>query len=148
MKTFYVDVDINKRQLHNLRPVNLASAPALPAAGQVYFDTTLLIMRMYTGTQWVSLSGNKPGDVNYDGMAIYDSSMNGRVTFDLSNLSTDRTVSMEMADTDVIRFTKDVWDSPIDPASADDISLGFTAGSHWLNTVSKRLFIASSTLLG
>ena len=148
MKKFYVDIDVNKRELYNARPVNLASAPSLPGSGQFYFDTTLGVIRGYTGSKWVSLNGDKPGNIDATGMAIYESANNSNITFDLSNLTVDREVVLEIADTDIIRFTKDVWDSTLDPSVADDSDSGYSAGSHWLNTISKRLYICTDASVG
>lgn len=51
-KLFVVDIDLLKNQLLQARVENLASAPASPALGQIYFDTTLSAYRIWNGTRW------------------------------------------------------------------------------------------------
>jgi len=46
------DVDIDKHSWENQVIENLASAPAGPVEGQVYYDTTLKEIRCWNGTEW------------------------------------------------------------------------------------------------
>lgn len=41
--------------------IGLSSAPATPSVGQVYYDTTLQNIRVWTGTQWNSVTGGGGG---------------------------------------------------------------------------------------
>ena len=41
--------------------IGLSSAPASPAVGQVYYDTTLQNIRVWSGTQWNSVTGGGGG---------------------------------------------------------------------------------------
>jgi len=54
-KSFLVDIDLNKNQLLQARLENLATAPAAPVAGIVYYDTTLNKARYYNGTIWLTI---------------------------------------------------------------------------------------------
>jgi hypothetical protein len=54
----------------NFTPIDvvaLASAPASPNSGWIYFDTTLSALRVYTGSAWVSLGsgGGTAGDATF-----------------------------------------------------------------------------------
>lgn len=148
MKRFYTDLDINKRQLINPRVENRASAPSIPSVGQVYFDTTLKIARVYTGTEWISLNGDKPGDVHSDGFRIVRDANVSSVTFDLSKLGNLRNTVIEIANTDKIVLRKDNLTTPLDPSVNDDSSQGYSVGSHWANTATYRHFICASATVG
>ena len=50
MAKFLTSIDLQKNQLVRARVENLASDPASPVAGQVYFNTTTGRLRYYSGT--------------------------------------------------------------------------------------------------
>ena len=50
------DLDLNKNELQNATIQNLASAPASPVAGQVYYNTATNKYMGYNGSDWVDLS--------------------------------------------------------------------------------------------
>lgn len=54
-KIFLVDIDLNRNQLVQVRIENLATAPSSPLAGQIYFDTTLNKLRVWSGTAWLTM---------------------------------------------------------------------------------------------
>ncbi|MEA5110362.1 hypothetical protein SDC9_36959 [bioreactor metagenome] len=54
-KIYLVDIDLNRNQLVQVRIENLATAPASPLAGQMYFDTTLNKLRVWSGTAWLTM---------------------------------------------------------------------------------------------
>lgn len=51
---FYVDFDLNQNELQNAVIQNLASAPATPVAGQMYYNTVDKLLYVYDGTNWVA----------------------------------------------------------------------------------------------
>jgi hypothetical protein len=54
---------IQERSVQQL--VSLASAPASPAAGWCYFDSTLKELRVYDGAQWLTLMAPEAVDTYF-----------------------------------------------------------------------------------
>lgn len=48
------NLDLCKNEIQNVRLQNLPSPPANPVEGQVYYDTTLKVKRVYNGTKWTT----------------------------------------------------------------------------------------------
>ena len=68
-KKVYVQLDLQKTALLNLVIQNLATAPASPVSGQVYFNTTDSCQYYYNGSVWVKTEAQAtiptiPTDVN------------------------------------------------------------------------------------
>ena len=54
---FLADIDLAKNTLLNASVQPLAVAPPDPVVGQVYFDTALVKLRVWTGTEWADATG-------------------------------------------------------------------------------------------
>lgn len=59
-KKFLVSINLNQNELQNARIQNLATPPASPAEGQIYFDTTAGDKSIYfwDGTTWIDVGGD------------------------------------------------------------------------------------------
>ena len=78
-----VDLDLNQNELQNGVLQNLASAPATPKAGQLYFNTADHKVYVYNGTQWVD--GTSPGTTYIFSTGLTESS--GTVTLNQATTS-------------------------------------------------------------
>ena len=58
---FLADIDLAKNALLNASVQPLAVAPSDPVVGQVYFDTALVKLRVWTGTEWADATGTGTG---------------------------------------------------------------------------------------
>lgn len=71
-RSILTNVDYNRNELQNARIQNLASAPSTPVAGQIYYDTTLNVLRVYTGGAWVAANGSDIPDSTITSAKIAD----------------------------------------------------------------------------
>lgn len=58
-RKFLVGIDLNKNELSNAVIQNLATAPATPSAGQIYYNTTDNAIYFYNGSAWVQPSASQ-----------------------------------------------------------------------------------------
>ena len=55
-RKYLTPIDLTKLELQNAKIQNLATAPASPVTGQIYFDTVLGYLRVWDGTAWKNTS--------------------------------------------------------------------------------------------
>lgn len=76
-KKFFVDIDLQKQQLRQVRIENVARASGVssPVSGQMVFDTTVSRMAFYNGTSWEFLNQVAVDTINYKGAIAHNGSV-------------------------------------------------------------------------
>lgn len=83
-KKFLTNLDLAKNQILNVALQNLASAPASPVAGQIYFNTTDVRIYFWDGTAWVDVSGDLRSVIGGSGLTATYSADGDEVTLDVN----------------------------------------------------------------
>ena len=83
-KKFLTNLDLAKNQILNVALQNLASAPASPVAGQIYFNTTDVRIYFWDGTAWVDVSGDLRSVIGGSGLTATYTADGDEVTLDVN----------------------------------------------------------------
>lgn len=86
------NISLNKKELQNAAIQNLAVAPGSPVAGQIYFDTALTKLRIWSGSAWLDMPDGTGANDFLTGLSFNTS--DGVLTATVSNQS-DVTVDLD-----------------------------------------------------
>lgn len=85
-KKFLTNLDLTQNQILNVAVHNKVGPPSSPVVGQIYFDTTPSVLRMFfwDGTQWVDMSGDIQDVLGGNGLTASTSANGDVITLDVN----------------------------------------------------------------
>lgn len=85
-KKFLTNLDLSKNQILNVAVHNNAGTPDSPVVGQIYFDTTPSVLRMFfwDGSAWVDMSGDIQDVLGGAGLTASTSANGDIITLDVN----------------------------------------------------------------
>lgn len=85
-KKFLTNLDLTQNQILNVAVHNNAGAPSSPVVGQIYFDTTPSVLRMFfwDGSAWVDMSGDIQDVLGGSGLTASTSANGDVITLDVN----------------------------------------------------------------
>ena len=136
---FLTNIDLNKNQIVNVAVHNNAGNPSAPVQGQIYFDTTTGVKKLflYNGTAWIDLTGDITSVVA--GAGLTGGGTGGDVTLDVN--VDNATIEIN---TDIVRV-KDlgITSAKLNDGAVTTIKLGDNQV-----TLAKLAQVANNTVLG
>lgn len=114
-RKFLTPIDLNKLELQNAAIQNLATDPASPVQGQIYYNTVVDKIKVYDGTAWVTV-GNSNEEIHDIVADLIDAGTGISVTYN------DGSDSLVIANTGVLSLTGTASEVDV-TASAGNITI-------------------------
>lgn len=136
-KKFLCNIDLNKNELQNVVIQKLATAPAAPVEGQIYYNTADSNWYLYNGTIWKDVSGRIDNILSSTNALISNDNNDGTFTLSIADATGSNSGLLSSA------FFTDLSNAT-DAASADTLVKRDANGDASFNRVS----ISSAPTLG
>ena len=144
MKKIYTPIDMNRNEIRLLCLENRDTPPTPAVSGLAYFDTITETPMVYSNGAWVSMSGNKPGNVSETDFFLANS-IGDKVIFEIGPSDGTGVVTVKtVSGTYDVTLVKNNLNADAVPDSYVNAGSdqGYSAGSVWV--YGSRIFIAAN----